>query len=1337
MLRNISKIIIFLFFLLNGCMGDAFDEYKKQREYAGIVPEDIIDDIPPAIEKAEALNRSEVQVLFSEPVNPKESSNPDNFKIQGVNRIEISDAWLSDDGKTVVLSVEGDEGYRMLNGKKYTLLARNIADVEGNVLSAAYTTFNGLGNVVAKLSGLPAKVTSDVNAGITVDSAGIESYQYCLDDGEWSGEMPVSEVMNFQGLSEGYHTVKVVGKDSSDGKWQEMNQPTVYTWYVDLTAPIAGLANCPSTSTSDETTSIVVTGGDVNLYMYSLNGAAWSNEIAADVPIELEGLTDGEYTLRVIGCDASGNWQDEMSASICTWTVDSASLLPVISQAPAEFTNSSNAVIGIAADEEYSLWRYRVNGGSWSSDIDAAESIRLEGLTEGEYTVQIQGRTVFGDYPEDEISAVYKWTVDFTTPQAVMTESTLPALSTSNQFINVRIDSDEDIASYRWKLDNGNWSGVLDPDSPVSVEGISEGYHTLYISAIDAAGNEQQFKGEPSSYSWRVDLTAPTAVLYDYPVSVVNTSSISVRAGGDIVAYKYRLNSGTWSSERSSSLRIETVTGQGSQTLGVIGRDAAGNWQPLDSPTQKSWEVDTVAPVIELLNTPNSPTNSSSALITVNGADTAAYKFILDPAEVPDDNDWDALTEYNAELPLSLSGIFEGIHTLYVIARDDAGNWNQAADASVCTWTVNFEAPEAELSNLPSHPSQKDFISVSVGGDDISAYMYSLDGGEWSQEYSIAEPISEAGISEGIHELRVIGRKPSGIWQDVSSSTDYTWRVDLTPPAAILYGLPLPLTTQGSIGITVDPGDAVTYKYRIDTDSWSAERPVSQAISVAGLPEGNHVIKVIAKDSAGNWQADSSATEHSWEIDLTAPEAPAVYDTGDFDSDVQLSFSWVNPADTVEARIQIATDSSFVYVVYGGTDGISVGNAEFFDYTADLADGSKYYARISVRDSAGNWSPFGTSSNGVDIAGHVSGQLKDTSGNPVTGAEVIVRETDTGDQIASGMAEATGNFTVSGVPVGTNRYQITFAASGYGSALKNNVTVDPGSVTNIGVIYLVPEGSSAGTVSGTVIDANTGSVISGASVVISDWTASEAASSTSGADGSFTLDSAGGGGLAPGTYTVTISNTGYFSLIIDNVTVNGSSNLDRLAICERLTEPQVRVVVQWKSRPSDLDLHLAGPTESLAEGRFHVYWSNKKSYNESTGVYTAGSDGDPDGSFSTSSLVLDDVDGYGPEAINIFRLGDVQYCHGIYTYTIHKYSYNNSWSDSNAVVRIFDSQGLAREISIPSDAPSAEQTNNDRYWRMFKINIQGASRSKRSITVYSDFADGGIPNCHNLSFMDW
>ena len=122
----------------------------------------------------------------------------------------------------------------------------------------------------------------------------------------------------------------------------------------------------------------------------------------------------------------------------------------------------------------------------------------------------------------------------------------------------------------------------------------------------------------------------------------------------------------------------------------------------------------------------------------------------------------------------------------------------------------------------------------------------------------------------------------------------------------------------------------------------------------------------------------------------------------------------------------------------------------------------------------------------MDIAGHVSGQLKDTSGNPVTGAEVIVKETDTGDQIASGTTEATGNFTVSGVPVGTNRYQITFAASGYGSALKNNVTVDPGSVTNIGVIYLVPEGSSAGTVSGTVIDANTGSVISGASVVISD-----------------------------------------------------------------------------------------------------------------------------------------------------------------------------------------------------------------------------------------------------------
>jgi hypothetical protein len=112
------------------------------------------------------------------------------------------------------------------------------------------------------------------------------------------------------------------------------------------------------------------------------------------------------------------------------------------------------------------------------------------------------------------------------------------------------------------------------------------------------------------------------------PTGTVSDTSANFTIGGPgIVAYKWRLNGGAWSSPvqigsggtmprgatptvRQSTLALTGLTA-GTQTLEVLGQDMAGNWQDNDparlydgapqyAPTARAWTVDTALPIIAL-----------------------------------------------------------------------------------------------------------------------------------------------------------------------------------------------------------------------------------------------------------------------------------------------------------------------------------------------------------------------------------------------------------------------------------------------------------------------------------------------------------------------------------------------------------------------------------------------------------------------------------------------------------------------------------------------------------------------------------------------------------------
>ncbi len=1208
---------------------DSGDSGQDQTGKDGTGPDSGDDDSAPPQDTSQpdsvsvaALANTSVRVLFSEAVVAA-TVIVANFHIQGAAAIVVVEqASLGADGVTVTLTVAAG----MQQGATYTLLVQGVGDTHNNIIGGATKDFSGRGAVVAELSGIPNPYTNTTSASVTVGGVDIVAYQFMtIGPGQsesWSAETPVATLINVSASAEGLYTLQVVGKDSL-GNWQGYDEATVAVWAVDTTPPVATFKSTPASITSSSTADFVIAGDDVQVYEFSLDGGAWSDSAGVASAIEISGIAEGSHTLSVVGQDLAGNWQSYTSPTSYTWTIESDASVAVLGNLPTDPTRATAIDISVSGVGVVS-YTYSLDGGGAVAVADTATDIVAAGLGEGEHTLSVTGSDAGGD--AQTTPTEYTWTIDLTPPIAVL--SGLPNDPTNATTAHILVGG-AGVASYRYSLDGGALGGVYLTVFTLDLTSLTEGPHALSVFGIDAAGNVQTIA---TTFSWTIDTTPPVAQLPAI-TSPSDSASLTVSVSG-VVAYKYALDSGAWSSETDVSVAIAiTALSEGSHTLDVIGRDAAGNWQDIASPTSRTWVVDLTPPVATLTGLPPELTSTTSLDVTVGNC--VAYEVSLDGAGYS--------TETSASIHITASSLGDGDHALDVVGRDAAGNW-QTAPTSYA-WTVDTTAPaDVTLTGVPANPSNNAAPSIGVTGTGIVGYEYQVDGGTWTSLIGIGTPITLS-LGEGTHTLAVSGQDAAGNLQ--ASPTTITWTVDLTPPVATLSGVPASLTNQNSASITV--GNTASYEYSLDGGAYTALVDASLLLTLSSLTDTTHSLNVLGVDAAGNVQ--TTPTHASWTVDTVAPSAPAVTAAASTVTTLAIIFNWTNSADVAEAAIQVATDAAFTHIVFGGASGASVGTAQTYTYVVDADDGAIYYARVRVRDTAQNWSAYGTPSSAVHVVGGVTGTVE-SSNLVLIGGATVVLQSSSGTTLATTTTTAAGVFTFSNIDIGTNAYKLAVSATGFNGATKSNVTVSVGATTDVGFIYVVSSSAAPGTITGNVVDANKGAAQSAITVTVLDWTGTVAATTTTSSTGAFTTTT-----LSPGTYTVVFSNPSFFDLDVDNVVVNGNTNIGQQALCQVLVEPQVRAVLLWGSNPRDLDLHVVGPTAKTASdgaptNRFHI-WYDERSWDENTGKYTAA--GNPDGTSSTTSLVQDDTTSFGPEAINLFGHG-TGYAFGTYTWSVYDYS---------------------------------------------------------------------------------
>jgi len=276
------------------------------------------------------------------------------------------------------------------------------------------------------------------------------------------------------------------------------------------------------------------------------------------------------------------------------------------------------------------------------------------------------------------------------------------------------------VVAYKYKLDSGTWSAETPVGTQITLLGLGDGTHTVYVIGKDALN--WQAEAAATTASWTVDATPPTATLSGQPTGAVKDKTADITVGGtDVVAYKYKLDSGTPSTETPVSTHITlSGLGDGLYTVSVIGKDTAGNWQAQGSATSASWTVDTIPPTAALSGQPTGWVNQKTADITVGSTDVVAYKYKLDAGSWIGGTDGIAVSTH-----IVLSALSDGLHTVSVIGKDAAGNWQAVEAATTASWTVETTLPTITVTRVGTtfNGTATDASSF------IASVKYQLDGG--------------------------------------------------------------------------------------------------------------------------------------------------------------------------------------------------------------------------------------------------------------------------------------------------------------------------------------------------------------------------------------------------------------------------------------------------------------------------------------------------------------------------------------------------------------------------------------------------------------------------------
>lgn len=226
-------------------------------------------------------------------------------------------------------------------------------------------------------------------------------------------------------------------------------------------------------------------------------------------------------------------------------------------------------------------------------------------------------------------------------------------------------------------------------------------------------------------------------------------------------------------------------------------------------------------PVAVLFNGPSSITRETDIAIRVGGDDIVSYRYKLD--------DMSLSSAADINLRILKTGLNEGKHTISVIGMNSNHEWQEEANATSRSWTIDLAPPAVSnviVSGLPDNSTDNHGINIKINND-YCFYKYNLDDSGWSEAIEVSIPINKSGLAAGSHSIKIIVRDFAGLWQ---GEITFEWVV-----APYRFAIPeeiIPFTS----GVTTPvPGSL----YTIDTSApGDVEYLAGNLPIIIGVPHG-------------------------------------------------------------------------------------------------------------------------------------------------------------------------------------------------------------------------------------------------------------------------------------------------------------------------------------------------------------------------------------------------------------------------------------------------------------------------------------------------------------------
>jgi hypothetical protein len=378
---------------------------------------------------------------------------------------------------------------------------------------------------------------------------------------------------------------------------------------IDTTPPTIGIGAASASLTKGGPITYVVTysgessislaSGNVSLNATG-NATASGKAISAGVDgdhkvVTLSGITgDGTLGISIAAGTASdpvGNTAAAAGPS-GTFSVDnSGPTTPTLSVNPTASANQDVVATFGGASDAHGPVTYKIKldvGGTYATDT-SPKTFTSASLTDGSHTVYVKAIDSLGN-ESAEATAGFTMTHDNTPPTGLTLSLSPQSTNTTNVQATFSASDPSTPVTYKMKLDSGGYATATSPDT-ISVSGLSEGVHTVYVKASDSYSNET----DPVSATFRVDTTNPTADVTLTPEShgVVNylKGKITVdvtpadTGGSGIQKVEMKVDSGSYSEITPSegvytddSTTITSAWANGAHSITVKVTDNAGNY---------------------------------------------------------------------------------------------------------------------------------------------------------------------------------------------------------------------------------------------------------------------------------------------------------------------------------------------------------------------------------------------------------------------------------------------------------------------------------------------------------------------------------------------------------------------------------------------------------------------------------------------------------------------------------------------------------------------------------------------------------------------------------------